>query len=1121
MAFFSGWVVVAAYSVGTPMIFLPSWSEFCSCFRRSFSRLVGLFCGATLGWSAPTASTPEVHFHDEVLPILQQRCFECHSHGQKIKAGLALDSRAGWEIGGETGPAVITGNPDDSLLIAAIRYADADLQMPPKNRMPDHEIAVLEKWVRDGAYDPRTSLGGVGKTGINMVEGAKEWAFQPLKRSPVPQPRDARWARDEVDRFILAALESRELAPAKDADRQALIRRLWFALLGLPPSPEDVRAFLADERTDSFERLVDRALESDHFGERWARRWMDVIHYSETHGLERDSLLPFAWRYRDYLVRAFNTDVPYNRFVEEHVAGDLISPRWHEGKNEAVIGTAFWRFVEFFQTPVDVKREEIAVIDTQIDTLSKGFQAMTLSCARCHDHKFDPIADEDFYALYGILRSSRAATHILESADVFVRENVTLERIKSAVPSLIAPTVALQIEKWPQRLHDAAAFIGARPNVLEKERPLLEQLPVDPWRRAFALASWAKKNVLFAQFLPLVKTETEDEFRKTWEEIARTASSSVEPLPEGGRVYADFRTGFPAGWRVTGAGLSDEVQPAGNFALTAHGDQAVRAIRPAGYFSDTLSDRHGGMLRSPDFTIQDDCISVLAGGHQGARARLVIENFQGDSTLYAGINPTLEFSHLQWYTWRMRDQWKGRRAYIEFFTRDDRPYVEIGPIREKFEETDGRSGFGVVEVVFHPAAWQPRLKLLPDSFWQQQSASWQDVGRRLSTVSEEAFHAWRSGVASEQQLFLLSEVVALGLLETRLDRTSAAMAEVMERYRFYEARIPQATRVPGLRDDGNGLDSELFPRGNHLKPGPAIPRRYLEVLGSPAAAYQTAGSGRLSLATELVSPGNPLTARVMVNRVWHWLFGQGLVPTVDNFGKLGAKPSHPELLDFLAAEFVNDGWSVKRLVRRLVLSRTWRLSSDPSTEAQERDPGNFFLQHASVRRLEAEEIRDALLKVAGNLNPELGGAPIRNFYRVSVDTSQPPSGPLDGRGRRSLYLEMRRNCRSDFLQAFDQPSPAMTTGARTLSNVPAQSLALLNDPFVLHQARVWAERVVAEFPDRTQRLTRMYEEGLGRPPQTEEIFRLQSFFSADADEVVAWTSVAHILINQKEFLYIP
>ncbi|HRE84049.1 MAG TPA: PSD1 and planctomycete cytochrome C domain-containing protein [Opitutaceae bacterium] len=1077
--------------------------------------------GTSLGWTAPGAESPDAHFRDQVLPILQQRCFECHSHDQKIKAGLALDSRAGWELGGETGPAVIAGKPDESLLITAIRYADADLQMPPKNRMPDHEIAILEKWVRDGAYDPRTSLGTVEKGGIDMVEGAKAWPFQPLNHSPVPQPRDASWARDDVDRFILAALDAHNLTPAKDADRQTFIRRLWFALLGLPPSPEDVRAFLADQRPDAYERLVDRALESVHFGERWGRRWMDVVHYSETHGLERDSLLPFAWRYRDYLIRAFNADVPYDRFVEEHVAGDLISPRWHDGKNEAVIGTAFWRFVEFFQTPVDVKREEIAVIDTQIDTFSKGFQAMTLSCARCHDHKFDPMGDEDFYAMYGILRSSRAATHILEAPEVFVRENAVLERIKSAVPPLIAPTLSSQLEKWPQRLQDAAAFIGTRPTVLERERPFAEQLPTDPWRRTFALATWAKKNVLFAQFLPLVKAENEEAFRKTWQEIARASASPLEPLPAGGRVYADFRVAFPTGWRVSGPGLSPEVQPAGSYALTAQGDQSVRAVRPAGYFSDALSDRHGGMLRSPDFTIQDDCISVLAGGHQGARARLVIENFQGDSTLYAGVNPTLEFSHLQWYTWRMRDQWKGRRAYIEFFTRDDRPYVEIGPIREKFEETDGRSGFGVVEIIFHPAAWQPRMKMLPDSFWQQDAADWQEVGRRLASASEEAFHAWRSGNATEQQLFLLCEVVSLGLLETRLDRTSAAMADVMERYRFHEARIPQATRVPGLRDDGNGLDSDLFPRGNHLKSGPAIPRRYLEVLGSSPVAYQAAGSGRLSLAKELVSPANPLTARVMVNRIWHWLFGQGLVPTVDNFGKLGAKPSHPELLDYLATEFVNDGWSIKRLVRRLVLSRTWRLSSDPSADAQERDPGNLYLQHALVRRLEAEEIRDALLAVAGNLNPDVGGAPVRNFYRVSVDTSQPPSGPLDGHGRRSLYLEMRRNCRSDFLQAFDQPSPAMTTGARTLSNVPAQSLALLNDPFVLHQANVWAERVRAEFPDPLQRLTRMYEEALGRPPRTEEVSRLRPLFLAEADSVEAWTSIAHILINQKEFLYIP
>lgn len=1092
--------------------------------RRFLLRSIGI--GLALigqGASAPAAEPTELEqqFVNEVLPILQQRCFECHAHETKIKAGLALDSRTGWELGGDTGPAIQAGKPDDSLLIQAIRYDDADLQMPPKGRLPENEIRILEKWVRDGAFDPRRTL-AVGKQGgIDFKAGAKQWAFQPLQRVAPPPTKNKVWPQTDLDRFVLAKLEAHSLVPAGEADRRVLIRRLWFALLGLPPSPEDVRQFLDDVRPDAFERLVDRALSSVHFGERWARRWMDVVHYSETHGLERDSLLPFAWRYRDYLVRAFNQDVPIDRFLREHIAGDLLAPRWNEGKNEALIATGFWRFVEFFQTPVDVKREEVAVIDSQIDTFSRGFQAMTVSCARCHDHKFDPISERDFYALYGILRSARVATHVLEPATAFTRENAALERIKAGAPALLANHWGAQFDKWPQKLQEAADFIAARSTVLESDRPVYDQLPVEPWKRAFALATWAKKDVLFRSFLPLVKACDEDEFVTTWQQLAAAARDRRKPRPETARVYADFRQGFPAGWRVTGAGLPEQTQGGGDMVLATGGEQAIRSIRPAGYFSDTISDRHGGMLRSPDFTIETDCISILASGHHGARARLVIENFQGDSTLFARINPTLEDSNLQWYTWKMRDQWRGRRAYVELFTRDDRPYVQIAPLREVFESTDGRSGFGVVEVVFHPDAWQPVLDILPPAFWEGDARSWRQVGERLVAAGTDALAAWKTGTATEQQLILLCEVTALGLLDSRLDRSTPALAELIERYRFLEDRIPIATRTPGLRDDGDGLDSELFPRGNHLKPGRSVPRRYLEVLASPEVRYQSAGSGRLALAGEVVSPSNPLTSRVMVNRVWHWLFSQGLVASVDNFGKLGAAPTHPELLDFLAAEFVRDGWSLKRLIRSIILSRTWRMSSEPSAAATERDPGNQLLQHFSLRRLEAEEIRDSMLVVAGNFNAEVGGMPVRNHYRISVDASQPPSGPIDGHGRRSLYLEMRRNSRSEFLRAFDQPSPTVTTGERSVSNVPAQSLALLNDPFILHQAHLWADRIVRDVPTDSGRFVRMFEEAFGRPPGETDLARLRPLLSSSASAGEGWKIVAHVLLNHKEFIYLP
>lgn len=1084
--------------------------------------LVGTAGPSVRAEPSPQEASPAQRFEQTVLPVLQKRCFECHSHQGKIKGGLALDSRAGWTTGGDSGPALVAGHPEKSLLMTAIRYQDDDLQMPPKGRLPDGEVKILEDWIRQGAFDPRDSARVAKALGIDFTEGAKWWAWQRPRPVAAPAVRDPAWPRTDLDRFILAGLEAKGLRPAADADRITLIRRLSFALLGLPPTPAAAQAFASDSAPDALERCVDRMLASPHFGEHWARHWMDVVHYSETHGLERDALLPFAWRYRDYLIDAFNDDLPFDRLTQEHIAGDLLAPRWRDGKNQAPIGTAFWRFVEFFQTPVDVKREEVAVIDSQIDTLTKGFQALTVSCARCHDHKFDPIADEDFYALYGIVRSSRAATHVLEPPENFTRENAALEKIKADAPAILSEHWKSQFASWPKRLKTAADFIAAIPKLPERERPAIEQLPVDPWRRAFALTAWAKRRTVLGTLLPLVQACDESEFASTFEQLAREALDADPPVPDHVRSFADFRSGLAPGWRLSGAGLPTHSQPGGEIALATTGDGALRAVHPAGYFSDGLSDRHGGMLRSPDFVIDSDWISVLASGHNDARLRLVVENFQGDGDpLFLPVNVTLEYSLPQWHTWQMREQWKGRRAYIEIMTRDDRPYIEVAPVREKFESTDGRSSFGIVEVLFHSGSWKPRLSLLPETFWKGPVNSWEDIGQRLGDAVAAAVEAWRAGRATQEEWLLLQEATALGLLETRADRNAPALADLTERYRYREKRIPIATRAPGLRDDGDGLDSEVFPRGNHLRPGPAVPRRFLQVMGSQEPAYRRGGSGRLPLAEELASPENPLTARVMVNRVWHWLFSCGLVSSVDNFGKLGTRPTHPELLDHLATEFVKDGWSIKRLIRRIVLSRTWQLSSEPSAAALEVDPANQWLQHFSARRLDAEEIRDAMLAVAGNADPTIGGMPVRNHYRVSVDPTQAPSGPLDGHGRRSLYLEMRRNCRSDFLEVFDQPKPVVTTGARPLSNVPAQSLTLLNHPFVLNQARLWAERVTQEAGGAAARLDQLFLEAFCRLPTEEDRMRLGALLPAEDASAESWAAVAHVVFNHKEFLYIP
>jgi hypothetical protein len=340
-------------------------------------------------------------------------------------------------------------------------------------------------------------------------------------------------------------------------------------------------------------------------------------------------------------------------------------------------------------------------------------------------------------------------------------------------------------------------------------------------------------------------------------------------------------------------------------------------------------------------------------------------------------------------------------------------------------------------------------------------------------------------------------------------------------YRKREGEIPIAQRVPGVVDDRSGHDSAFFPRGDHTKPEAAIPRHYLEVLHSNKAHYAKATSGRLQLAEEVTDPKNPLTARVMVNRVWHWLFGQGLVATVDNFGRMGAEPTHPELLDHLASEFIAHEWSIKHLIREILLSETWQRSCQPPAEAGELDPSNRLWSHANLRRLEAESIRDSLLAVAGNLKLECYGPSVRVHYKTAVDPDkQPPSGPLDGQGRRSLYLEVRRNFLSQFLLAFDFPKPVATAGRRSETNVPAQSLALLNDPFVKQQALLWVKRICARTPDARQRIMRMYEEAFGRAPEAAELTQALALIGPTNDDIAAWHHLAHGLMNMKEMIYL-
>lgn len=1080
-------------------------------------------------------------FESKVRPVLVQHCYKCHSEeAAEAKGGLKVDRREAIRRGGDSGPAVVPGKPEESLLLSAVACDGSFVDMPPSGPLPAHVVADLRKWVTMGAPDPREKAEAATMAWDQVLAARRTWwSLQPVVRPAVPPPVDNQMSSHPIDRFLQAGWTKAGIEPAPEADPRTLMLRAHFILTGLPPTPEEVEEFVRsfspslrpslspsseDGETErqrdgekAYEVLLDELLASPHFGERWARHWMDLVRYKETHGSEHDPLIPHAYRYRDYLIRAFNDDVPYDRFVQEQLAGDLLPPRYHPetGLNESLAATMFFRCVEFYPTPVDVKAEEITVVDAQIDMFGKAFQALTISCARCHDHKFDAVSARDYYALYGIFAGARTTMHSLDRPEALRAHDPELRERLPAVRQAVADLWSAELPHWPKRIAAAAAR-------LQPEAPPLEKLDdkalaVD--RDAMTLREAAKQpaSPLFAvgRLATFAKSASEAQRETMWKQVLADERRSrvSESFRDGSRyrLFADFTTGNFGNWYRTG---TFEAAEPGSLIVQPTGAQLVTGIMPRGLYTNLLSDKHSGALRSPNFTIDMPSISVLVCGTNKSRVRLIVENFQGDDLLFrqAGAKPVN--GDLHWETLQTRPNWQGRRAYLELMPRDDMTYP--GKIADAASvATDGRSGIGVRAVVFHDGSRPAPEPTLPEAFYSGTSAT--DVVQALSREAASALESFREGTCNDRQAALLDGLLRAGFLPNTAAAEHPASRTVVA-YREVETRVPVPYRVPGVVD-GDGVNERLFLRGDYHNAKEVVPRRYLEALDD--GSFEPAGSGRLQLARELTDGRNPLTARVMVNRLWRHVFGEGLVRSVDNFGQLGELPSHPELLDRLAAEFVDEGWSTKRMLKRMLTSRAFRQSAAASPKAVEVDPENRLWSHASVRRLDAEMIRDRLLWASGRLDPKMFGLGVPLPVNEAVkDFDVPKSGPLDGAGRRSVYLEMRHNYPPSLLIAFDQPRPVDTVGRRDATNVPAQSLALLNDPVVHEQASLLARRVAKECGDDVdERIRRLYAWTLCREPTSDELRGARAFIGTRNDER-SWQALAHALFNFKEFIYL-
>jgi mono/diheme cytochrome c family protein len=785
---------------------------------RTFAPLaLLLFAGAASSQPTAPAAGPDPakvdFFEKKVRPILADNCYHCHSADTKPAGGLRVDDHKGLLVGGNTGPAVVPGAPGKSLLITRVTQKNEKKRMPLEGQhLTDEQVATLTTWIKDGAVWPAVRVpASLGKPKPEYERLKKEhWAFRPLTSPPVPAVKAAAWARDDVDRFLLAALEAKGLAPVGDADRVTLLRRVTFDLTGLPPTPAEIDAFLADESPKAFETVVDRLLASPAFGERWGRHWLDVARYGESTGPSRNIPYPFAWKYRDYVIDAVNADVPFDRFVQEQIAGDLLPAASGAERDRLLTATGFLALgVKDVNQRFKV-RFVMDNVDEQIDAVSRSVLGLTVSCARCHDHKFDPVPITDYYALAGIFTSTDNAAGV-------------------------------------RNLMGGGGLAYYAPEMLVKLTT--ELAPPDPEQVAQLTAEVA-------------------EAKKAWDAIRGT--------PEG--------------------------------------------------------------------------LKIAANGAPTQR-----------------------------------------------------------PFRLKYE------------------ALQARLDALTDP-----------VGRG---------HA-----------------------------------------------------VHGARDAQTVSDTEVRLRGEAEKLGPVVPRGFLTAFEVPGAApVNSKQSGRLELARWLTSPSNPLSPRVAVNRAWQHLFGTGIVNTVDNFGTTGGAPSHPELLDHLAARFVADGWSVKKLVRRLVLTRAYQLSSESTAAHRTADPANRLVWHHAPRRLAAEEVRDAALAAAGALDlTRPAASPVKELKMIEmVDNGREAkliNERADAATCRSVYLPLLRGVTPHALEAFDPVDQTLVSGTRDATTVPSQALFLLNSAFVRKQALALAERVLRD-EDATDadRIRAAYARTLGRGPTEKEVDRATAF----------------------------
>ncbi|MEQ8851928.1 DUF1553 domain-containing protein [Gimesia sp.] len=1076
-------------------------------------------------------------FEKRIRPLLIAECYDCHSE-DSVESGLRVDSLSGLIRGGERGPALVPGKPKESLLISAVQHS-GQLHMPLKDKLSQKAIADLIQWVEAGAYWPNAKpiseirKEAAGETGPLFTEAEQDfWAFQPPREPAVPQTRNLEWAQQSLDQFVLARLEQADAEPASRADKRTLIRRATFDLIGLPPTNKEVEAFLADDSPDAFAKVIDRLLASPRYGERWGRHWLDVARYADSNGLDENLSYANAFRYRDYVIAAFNQDKPFDQFVQEQLAGDILANQpGAENRPEKITATGFLSIGAKMLAEDDQVKMQMDIIDEQLDTVGRTFMGLTLGCARCHSHKFDPIPIEDYYSLAGIFKSTKT----MENFKVVARwqeqmlaspeEIQTLEQQQQQIAKLDAEIkqivkqaderflnaarkrsrdylLASAIKNYHDRLLKSTGPIGADPGAYKSQAAIVVEA------ENFQTGNVKKATTGYGEGIGVIYNkgtlpniaEYEIEVPKAGRyqlEIRYAAAQSrpVELSINGELVKKDAASAVTGSWYPK----SQEWKVEGFYALK-QGKNRVRLESkiPFPHIDKlliaeprTATEQPGGVLA--EIPVPENLVSSLT---------------------------------LQW------------ASLIKKSTEDpDSPFaiwnhlIQKGSVPEtlspKWERFSGLNELPEKERILKAAA-------LYGDLFEEVLAEWEayqktDAGKQAQGLPDPQREKLWQMLTNANSLFALPSDRETWYAESAQKKLTARR----EQKKKQEAALPvYPTAMSVSEQKPENLKVHL--RGSHFTLGKEVPRQFLQIIeGEEQTPIDDQHSGRLQLAEWLTSGSHPLTARVMVNRIWRWHFGDGLVRTPDNFGKLGERPTHPELLDWLAVQFVKQGWSIKEMHRLIMLSSTYQMSSEYNPELAARDPQNRLLWRVNRKRLEAEAIRDSILKVCGNLDLEMGGSMLGVENRKYVTSTRNVNPVMYQTNRRSVYLPIVRSALYEVLQAFDFADPSVLSGNRVHTTVAPQALFMMNSDFIMQQTSDFAEQVLHETHlDRAGKVKLLYERVFSRPASELEVMRALAYLdqyrqeleplemTPEEQEHRSWQSLCRVLISSNEFLFV-